>query len=197
MEKIKVTENELDELMAVIQEVWPEAFVPIIGQKQVDYMLKTYQSKKQIQKELAEGVSYFLLKSEGKTVGYTAYEEIKGKIYLSKLYLLNKARGQGLTSSVFRWYEELAAQTKEKEIFLRVNQGNHQAIEVYKHEGFEITEELVSKLAELDPLPIKFIFRDSAFKDDIALKDETFRRLKALIEKNAGTNKPAYTVEFI
>lgn len=61
----------------------------------------------------------------------------------------------------------------------------------------EITEELVSKLADLDPLPIKFIFRDSAFKDDIALKDETFRRLKALIEKNAGTNKPTYTVEFI
>ena len=61
----------------------------------------------------------------------------------------------------------------------------------------EITEKLVFKLAELDPLPIKFIFRDSAFKDDISLKDETFRRLKALIEKNAGTNKPAYTVEFI
>ena len=61
----------------------------------------------------------------------------------------------------------------------------------------EITEELVSKLSEIDPLPIKFIFRDSAFKDDIALKDETFRRLKALIEKNAGTNKSAYTVEFI
>lgn len=61
----------------------------------------------------------------------------------------------------------------------------------------EITEELVSKLSELDPLPIKFIFRDSAFKDDISLKDETFRRLKALIEKNAGTNKPAYTVEFV
>ena len=61
----------------------------------------------------------------------------------------------------------------------------------------EITVDLINKLAELDPLPIKFIFRDSAFKDDIALKDETFRRLKALIEKNAGTNKPAYTVEFI
>ncbi|MCI5620710.1 MAG: site-specific DNA-methyltransferase [Lachnospiraceae bacterium] len=61
----------------------------------------------------------------------------------------------------------------------------------------EITEKLIGKLAELDPLPIKFIFRDSAFRDDIALKDETFRRLKALVEKNAGTNKPAYTVEFI
>lgn len=61
----------------------------------------------------------------------------------------------------------------------------------------KITEELVDKLAGIDPLPIKFIFRDSAFQDDIALKDETFRRLKALIEKNNGKNKMAYTVEFI
>ncbi|MDK2942427.1 MAG: adenine-specific DNA-methyltransferase [Acetobacterium sp.] len=61
----------------------------------------------------------------------------------------------------------------------------------------EITEALVDKLAALNPLPIKFIFRDSAFQDDIALKDETFRRLKALIEKNAGTSKKTYTVEFI
>ena len=60
-----------------------------------------------------------------------------------------------------------------------------------------ITEDLVSKLAKLDPQPIKFIFRDSAFKDDISLKDETFRKLKALIEKNAGASKPTYTVEFI
>ncbi|MCI5620709.1 MAG: site-specific DNA-methyltransferase [Lachnospiraceae bacterium] len=61
----------------------------------------------------------------------------------------------------------------------------------------KITEELIDKLAGIDPLPIKFIFRDSAFQDDIALKDETFRRLRALIEKNSGMNKMAYTVEFI
>lgn len=61
----------------------------------------------------------------------------------------------------------------------------------------KITEELIDKMAGIDPLPIKFIFRDSAFQDDIALKDETFRRLKALIDKNNGMNKMAYTVEFI
>ena len=61
----------------------------------------------------------------------------------------------------------------------------------------KITEELINKLAGIDPLPIKFIFRDSAFQDNIALKDETFRRLKALIAKNNGMNKMAYTVEFI
>jgi adenine-specific DNA-methyltransferase len=61
----------------------------------------------------------------------------------------------------------------------------------------DITEELIDKLAALDPLPIKFVFRDSAFKDDINLKDETFRRLKNLIERNAGLEKKSYTVEFI
>ncbi len=61
----------------------------------------------------------------------------------------------------------------------------------------EITTELINKLAGLDPTPIKFIFRDSAFKDDIALKDETFRTLKAFVEKNVGNSKITYTVEFI
>lgn len=61
----------------------------------------------------------------------------------------------------------------------------------------EVTEVMVDKLAAIDPLPIKFVFRDSAFKDDISLKDETFRRLEGLIAKNSGDVKKTYTVEFI
>ena len=61
----------------------------------------------------------------------------------------------------------------------------------------EITEEMVEKLASLDPLPIKFVFRDSAFNDNISLKDETFRKLRSLIERNSGESKVSYRVEFI
>ena len=61
----------------------------------------------------------------------------------------------------------------------------------------EITEQMVEKLASLDPLPIKFVFRDSAFKDNISLKDETFRKLRSLIERNSGESKVSYRVEFI
>ena len=60
-----------------------------------------------------------------------------------------------------------------------------------------ITKELIEKIASLDPLPIKFVFRDSAFEDNISLKDEAIRRLKALIDKNSEGNKVVYTVEFI
>ena len=60
-----------------------------------------------------------------------------------------------------------------------------------------ITPEMTEKLSALNPLPFKFVFRDSAFEDNIILKDETFRRLNALIEKNSGSSKKTYTVEFI
>ncbi|WP_308574757.1 site-specific DNA-methyltransferase [uncultured Fusobacterium sp.] len=61
----------------------------------------------------------------------------------------------------------------------------------------KITRELVECLAELNPLPVKFVFRDSAFGSQIGLKEETFRYLKTLIEKNLGITKKSYTVEFI
>jgi adenine-specific DNA-methyltransferase len=61
----------------------------------------------------------------------------------------------------------------------------------------DITTLMIDKLATIDPVPVKYVFRDSAFKDDIALKDETFRRLKAVIEKNTNQAKQTYTVEFI
>ncbi len=61
----------------------------------------------------------------------------------------------------------------------------------------KITEDMVQKLSAMEPAPIKYIFRDSAFDDDISLKDETVRRLEAYIARNRGEEKKAYTVEFI
>jgi adenine-specific DNA-methyltransferase len=60
-----------------------------------------------------------------------------------------------------------------------------------------ITQKLVESLAAIEPTPNKYFFRDSAFGTDIALKDETFRRLKAEIHKHHGDLGAAYTVEFI
>lgn len=60
-----------------------------------------------------------------------------------------------------------------------------------------ITKDMLEKLAAVEPLPIKYILRDSAFEDNISLKDETIRRLEALIARNAGENEQTYTVEFI
>jgi adenine-specific DNA-methyltransferase len=61
----------------------------------------------------------------------------------------------------------------------------------------KITPKLVENLAAIEPTPFKYIFRDSAFGDDIVLKDETMRRLEANVKKNTGEKKKTYTVEFL
>lgn len=58
----------------------------------------------------------------------------------------------------------------------------------------KITQETVEKMSALNPLPFKFIFRNSAF-DDIACKDEIFRTLNSLINKKM--NGTSHTLEFI
>ncbi len=66
----------------------------------------------------------------------------------------------------------------------------------------EITDELIKKLAAIEPTPAKFILRDSAFGDDIEFKDVSFRRLSALIQNHQSDEEKKskysnYTVEFI
>jgi adenine-specific DNA-methyltransferase len=60
-----------------------------------------------------------------------------------------------------------------------------------------ISPQLVEGLAGIEPTPIKYIFRDSAFEDNISLKDETIRRLHAYVSRNTAETSKTYTVEFI
>lgn len=66
----------------------------------------------------------------------------------------------------------------------------------------KIDEQLIERLASIEPVPGKFVLRDSAFNDDIELKDVSYRRLSALIanhqlEGERKNKRNNYTVEFI
>lgn len=60
-----------------------------------------------------------------------------------------------------------------------------------------ISEEMINRIASIEPMPTKLIFRDSAFGDDISLKENTMIRLESQMRKNSGSEKRAYRVEFI
>ena len=57
----------------------------------------------------------------------------------------------------------------------------------------QITKDIVDKISELEP--VKVIFRDSAFGDNISLKQNSVHRLNVLIEKN--NKNTTHVVEFI
>lgn len=61
----------------------------------------------------------------------------------------------------------------------------------------DVTEDIIKKISQISPQPISYYFRDSAFGENIALKDDTIRTFKDLISINYGNNKGSYTLEFI
>ena len=64
-----------------------------------------------------------------------------------------------------------------------------------------ITDLVVTKLAEIEPIPAIFVLRDSAFGDDIALKDYTYRKLNTLVNSHLTKEEQGcysnFRVEFI
>lgn len=53
--------------------IWREHFTPIIGEKQVDYMLDKFQSAPAIAEQIRQGYLYFALMSDNRQIGYTAF----------------------------------------------------------------------------------------------------------------------------
>lgn len=61
----------------------------------------------------------------------------------------------------------------------------------------DVNESIIDKIAAIEPMPTKVIFRDSAFGVNISLKTNSMLRLEAQMKKNSGIEKKAYRVEFI
>ena len=139
---------QLESLLELIWEIWPEVFIPIIGKEQVDYMLVHYQGKDAIAAELKRGIRYFLIENEGVYTGYFAYSLEEDRLFISKVYLKKELRGLGLSSQVFCYLEELALKNQRKKLFLHVNRFNKNAVEVYLHRGFEIVKTVDEPLGE-------------------------------------------------
>ncbi|MDR2135211.1 MAG: GNAT family N-acetyltransferase [Treponema sp.] len=130
----------LEALLALIREIWPEVFVPIIGKDQVDYMLAHYQGESAISADMERGIRYFLIERDGGYIGYFAYAVEQDRLFISKVYLRKAWRGLGLSSPIFRHFEELARQNRKDKLFLHVNRRNTRAVEVYLHRGFTIVK---------------------------------------------------------
>ncbi|MDR1144299.1 MAG: GNAT family N-acetyltransferase [Spirochaetaceae bacterium] len=154
--------GEIELLLGLIQEIWPEVFTPLIGKEQVDYMLVHYQGKDAIAKDIEQGIRYFLVEHDGGHIGYFAYSLEDDRLFISKIYLKKSCRGLGLSSKIFRYFEDLARNNQKEKMFLHVNRNNRKAVEVYLHRGFEIVKTVDEPLGE------KFFLNDYWMEKKVA-----------------------------
>ncbi len=147
LEKV-LTENQTERLLKLISQIWPDYYIPIIGSGQVEYMMTTYQSKKEIINQIYSGTDYFILIVDNFDGGYMAYEKREEGLYLSKLYLLKSLRGRGLG----RFMEETAVKAAKEAglnyIYLNVNKKNMDSINIYQKLGYKIQRETIKEIGQ-------------------------------------------------
>lgn len=121
---------------SLAQEIWDEHYTPIIGSRQVKYMLDKFQSLSAIKSQVEEGYIYFLVGYHGSHVGYLSFMEEKNVLFLSKVYVLNELRGKGIGKSAIQFVEEYAKKRGLPKVRLTVNKDNVNSKKSYEKLGF-------------------------------------------------------------
>lgn len=126
-------------------EILHEVYDPIIPAEHTDYFLTRFQSENAIEAQIKnENFSYFLLKYDTKNVGYLGIQAQKGKLVLSKLYILKSFRGLKIGKRALEHVNEFAMNNRIEKIELIVNQQNQNTIDIYLRNGFKIIESIVN-----------------------------------------------------
>ena len=136
---------------ALARTIWPAHYAPIIGIRQVEYMLDTFQSKEAIAAQIKDGARYYLLRPKGHgPVGYFAAvpRRDSGELFLSKLYLAREARRKGFARRAVCFSEGLARGLGLSRITLTVNKRNAVALLAYRRMGFKNTAAVVTDIGE-------------------------------------------------
>jgi len=145
MTKINIanTESDCKTIADLASIIWKEYYTDIIGSRQVDYMLKKYQTVEAIKDQIEEGALYYLITHQGSNVGYLSYYKKKDCLFLSKIYILRESRGKGIGKKTMHFLETTAEHLGYQTISLTVNKNNIETIKAYEKMGFKQVRDIV------------------------------------------------------
>lgn len=133
-----VTNEDIEVLAKVTNEVWHEYFPCILSGEQIDYMVEKFQSAEAMSRQMQEENYQYYFICDGETVvGYTGIAPYGEEMFLSKLYLLKEFRGKGYGSEGLKFVVKKAKEHSCKKVYLTVNKYNDHSIKVYEHFGFK------------------------------------------------------------
>lgn len=138
------TDAELRELSQLAHNIWREHYTPIIGSKQVEYMLEKMYSIGSLKEQIYNSNNIFIGAFMGSDMaGFLSYSKTGEENYfLHKLYVNTKLFRKKIGSSLFDYF---TGRINFKEIRLTVNRQNYKAINFYFRLGF-----FIEKVTDID-----------------------------------------------
>lgn len=131
------------------RDIWYEHYTDIIGTRQVEYMLRKYQTSDKIMDDIINaGYIYHLARYDGIEAGYCAIriDEADDRLFLSKLYVKKQFRKLGIASAFMDIITRYAKERSLSKIWLTVNKDNKSSIEAYMRMGFCITGDILTDI---------------------------------------------------
>jgi diamine N-acetyltransferase len=132
-----VNETEIEKISDLAKTIWQKHYPPIIGQAQVDYMLKTMYDPESLLNQInKKGQLFYLIQTKDESIGFVSItNENNDSWMLNKFYVLEEKAGKGAGTAIF---EKLKKMIMPKKIQLTVNRNNFKSINFYFKNGFKI-----------------------------------------------------------
>ncbi len=136
------TPEEFDIIRSISQSVMHDVYDDKTPDGQIDYMIDKFLSDESILENIKEkGYVYQIIYYNSEVAGYCAYcpaqnysPDCAEGTYLSKLYILEFARGKRITSKLLS--------TLRRPVFMTVKRDDTQTVNISKHCGFRIVQTL-------------------------------------------------------
>lgn len=138
----KATPQDIALIARIAEPVWHEHYTPIIGQEQVEYMLKNMYSTNALLKQNSEGQNFYFILDKGEKVGFISISKKEaGQWFIHKFYLSMNQQNRQLGSLVMAEIVRHILQEDDNKIIdirLTVNRKNFKSINFYFKNEFKI-----------------------------------------------------------
>ncbi len=136
------TTEDLGLIRDLADRIWPSAYLAIIGQAQIDYMIDKMYNGSELSNQMANGHIFLIAEQNHQAVGFAGFSLVKPKTYkLHKLYVLPEIQGLGLGKNLMKEVINRVTLAGGRFLQLNVNK-NNKAKFFYEKFGFEVIEEV-------------------------------------------------------
>lgn len=145
MKFIKATGNDIPLIRDLARRSWENAYADILSAEQMEYMLSTMYSEKEIAGHLQNPDYHYYLIKDGNSdffvgfIGYEiGYEEKTTKLH--RIYLIPESKGRGFGKRALEFLKEKVKENGDRRIILNVNKYNA-AKQFYESQGYKVYDE--------------------------------------------------------
>ncbi len=159
----KITKKQLLVIKDLAYAIWPFTYGDILSEAQLDFMLDSFYSTANLERQMDNGQVFELLLDDTNVLGFVAYELNCNEtelLKLHKIYLLPETQGKGFGKFMIDEIVRIAKSNNQQGIYLNVNKYNTAKF-FYEKVGFTIVKEEVIDIGNgyvMDDYVMEYLF---------------------------------------